>query len=176
MLGNVSMQLKHSADSMLQGHASVTAWHCMGCVCVLKTLHACRVSYSLQEQLRQAVGIVGEYRYLRLAAVPDNTPLPMTMLSKLWRLSGEREAESCANLLQQLGIMRVAFLYDGSAWALVDGSHLKHLQVCCTPCRSSQDHAGIVKHSVMRCDCKVSQRPNVWSSSGCVAFIRMHCT
>ncbi|KAA6423724.1 MAG: hypothetical protein FRX49_06295 [Trebouxia sp. A1-2] len=67
-------------------------------------------------------------RYLRLAVVPDNTPLPMTMLSKLWRLSGEREAEGCANLLQQLGIMRVAFLYDGSAWALVDGAHLKHLQ------------------------------------------------
>ncbi|DBB08019.1 TPA: hypothetical protein ACH3X3_009392 [Trebouxia sp. C0006] len=68
------------------------------------------------------------HRYLRLAVVPDSTPLPMTTLSKLWRLSGEREAEACANLLQQLGIMRVAFLYDGSAWALVDGAHLKHLQ------------------------------------------------
>lgn len=67
-------------------------------------------------------------RYLRLAVVPDSTPLPMTMLSKLWRLSGEGDAEGCANLLQQLGIMRVAFLYDGSAWALVDGAHLKHLQ------------------------------------------------
>ena len=71
------------------------------------------------------------HRYLRLAVVPDSTPLPMTTLSKLWRLSGEREAEACANLLQQLGIMRVAFLYDGSAWALVDGAHLKHLQVSC---------------------------------------------
>lgn len=71
------------------------------------------------------------HRYLRLAVVPDNTPLPMTMLRKLWQLSGEREAEGCANLLQQLGIMRVAFLYDGSAWALVDGAHLKHLQVSC---------------------------------------------
>lgn len=88
--------------------------------------------------MQQAVSIVGGYRYLRLAAVPENTPLPMTMLSKLWRLSGEREAESCANVLQQLGIMRVAFLYDGSAWALVDGAHLKHLQVCCAPLDSGK--------------------------------------
>lgn len=68
-------------------------------------------------------------RYMRLAVVPDNTPLPMTMLSKLWQLPGQGEAETAANLLQQLGIMRVAFLYDGSAWALVDTGHLKHLQV-----------------------------------------------
>lgn len=67
---------------------------------------------------------------MRLAVVPDNTPLPMTMLSKLWQLPGLREAEDSANLLQQMGIMRVAFLYDGSAWALVDTGHLKHLQVC----------------------------------------------
>ena len=72
-------------------------------------------------------------RYMRLAVVPDNTPLPMTMLSKLWQLPGLREAEDSANMLQQMGIMRVAFLYDGSAWALVDTGHLKHLQVCsCT--------------------------------------------
>ena len=77
-------------------------------------------------------------RYLRLAAVPDNTPLPMTMLSKLWQLSGEQEAEQCANLLQQLGVMRVAFLYDSSAWALVDIGHLKHLQVSCTQTRLHQ--------------------------------------
>ena len=66
---------------------------------------------------------------MRLAVVPDNTPLPMTMLSKLWQLPGQGEAEKSANMLQQLGIMRVAFLYDGSAWALVDTGHLKHLQV-----------------------------------------------
>lgn len=66
---------------------------------------------------------------MRLAVVPDNTPLPMTMLSKLWHLPGEGDAEASANLLQHLGIMRVAFLYDGSAWALVDNNHLKHLQV-----------------------------------------------
>ena len=75
---------------------------------------------------------VGFCRYMRLAVVPDNTPLPMTMLSKLWQLPGQGEAENSANLLQQLGIMRVAFLYDGSAWALVDTGHLKHLQVAHT--------------------------------------------
>ena len=53
----------------------------------------------------------------------------MTMLSKLWKLSSEQEAAGYANLLQQLGIMRVACLYDGSAWALVDAAHLNHLQV-----------------------------------------------
>lgn len=73
-------------------------------------------------------------RYMRLAVVPDNTPLPMTMLSKLWQLPGQGEAETLANLLQQLGIMRVAFLYDGSAWALVDTGHLKHLQVSSSIC------------------------------------------
>lgn len=71
---------------------------------------------------------------MRLAVVPDNTPLPMTMLSKLWQLPGQGEAETSANLLQQLGIMRVAFLYDGSAWALVDTGHLKHLQVGSSTC------------------------------------------
>ena len=68
-------------------------------------------------------------RYLKLAVVPDNTPLPMTMLVKLWRVSGEQDAEATANLMEQGGIMRVACLYDGSAWALVDSGHLKHLQV-----------------------------------------------
>eukprot|EP00891_Asterochloris_glomerata_P002441 jgi/Astpho2/2441/Aster-05689 len=67
-------------------------------------------------------------RYLKLAVVPDNTPLPMTMLVKLWRVSGEQDAEATANLMEQGGIMRVACLYDGSAWALVDSGHLKHLQ------------------------------------------------
>lgn len=68
-------------------------------------------------------------RYTRLAVVPDNTPLPMTMLRKLWQLASEREAEDCCYMLQQLSILRIAQLYDGSAWALVDATHLKHLQV-----------------------------------------------
>ena len=71
-------------------------------------------------------------RYTRLAVVPDNTPLPMTMLRKLWQLASEREAEECCYMLQQLSILRVAQLYDGSAWALVDATHLKHLQVYVT--------------------------------------------
>lgn len=79
-------------------------------------------------------------RYMRLTAVPENTPLPMTMLSKLWQLPGQGEAEESANLLQQLGIMRVAFLYDGSAWALVDTGHLKHLQVTLPTCSQSFYH------------------------------------
>ena len=73
--------------------------------------------------------LCGCHRYMRLAVVPDNTPLPMTMLSKLWQQPAEGDAEASANMLQQLSIMRVAFLYDGSAWALVDNNHMKHLQV-----------------------------------------------
>ena len=70
-------------------------------------------------------------RYTRLAVVPDNTPLPMTMLRKLWQLSSEQEAEECCYRLQQLSILRIAQLYDGSSWALVDATHLKDLQVHC---------------------------------------------
>lgn len=33
--------------------------------------------------------------------------------------------------MQQLSVLRVAQLYDGSAWALVDATHLQHLQVWC---------------------------------------------
>lgn len=66
---------------------------------------------------------------MRLAVVPENTPLPMTMLCKLWSLSSERQAEECCYLMQQLSVLRVAQLYDGSAWALVDATHLQHLQV-----------------------------------------------
>ena len=68
----------------------------------------------------------------------------MTMLRKLWRVSGEHEAEGCANLLQQLGIMRVAFLYDSSAWALVDTAHLRHLQVSLVLCNAVACHRHVV--------------------------------
>ncbi|KAK9840975.1 hypothetical protein WJX81_003475 [Elliptochloris bilobata] len=58
-------------------------------------------------------------RFLALAVVPLDTPLPMAMLAALWRLSSLADAEATANLLEGQGVMRVAWLQDGSAWALV---------------------------------------------------------
>ena len=39
-------------------------------------------------------------RYEALAVVPPDTPLPMTMLRRLWGLASEPDAEATANLLE----------------------------------------------------------------------------
>lgn len=48
----------------------------------------------------------------------------------LWRLTNITEAEATAAIFQERGIMRVACLADGSAWALVQPEQLARLQVC----------------------------------------------
>lgn len=72
-------------------------------------------------------------RFLALAVVPVDTPLPMSMLRRLWSLKSNADAEATANLLAQLGVMKVACLADSTAWALVQPSHLKALQVSRSP-------------------------------------------
>ncbi|KAK9810336.1 hypothetical protein WJX72_008917 [[Myrmecia] bisecta] len=73
-------------------------------------------------------------RYVRLAVVPSDTPLPMSMLMRLWSPGSETDAEATANMMEDRSIMRVACLYDGSAWALVQAEHLKLLQgAACIP-------------------------------------------
>ena len=47
-------------------------------------------------------------RYVRLAVVPSDTPLPMSMLMRLWDLGSESDAEATANMMEDRGIMRVA--------------------------------------------------------------------
>ncbi|CAL8467022.1 g6558 [Coccomyxa elongata] len=63
-------------------------------------------------------------RYTRLGVVPPDTPLPMNMLKRLWCLENESDAEATANLFESKGIMRVACLFDGTAWGLVMPDHL----------------------------------------------------
>ena len=68
-------------------------------------------------------------RFLALAVVPADTPLPMSMLQRLWALKSRSDAEATANMLEQLGVMKVACLADSTAWALVQPGHLKALHV-----------------------------------------------
>ena len=39
-------------------------------------------------------------RYEALSVVPPDTPLPMSMLRRLWRLGSDTDAEATANLLE----------------------------------------------------------------------------
>jgi hypothetical protein len=68
-------------------------------------------------------------RYVRLVVIPKGTPVPMRMLAKLWDLLDEADAEATSNMLEERGVMRVAHLFDGSAWALVAPEHLEGLEV-----------------------------------------------
>ena len=68
-------------------------------------------------------------RFMALAVVPVDTPLPMSMLQRLWAVATPDDAEATANLMSQLGVMKVACLADNTAWALVQPGHLKALHV-----------------------------------------------
>ena len=46
----------------------------------------------------------------------------------LWGLDDDMDAEATAVLLEERGVMRVACLADGTAWALVDPALLQRLQ------------------------------------------------
>ena len=67
--------------------------------------------------------------YLALVVVPPSTPLPATMLSLLWGTRSPADAESIANDLAQVGVLRVAHLEDGSTWTLPQPDHMSVLQV-----------------------------------------------
>lgn len=67
--------------------------------------------------------------YMCLAVVPPDTPLPMCMLARLWNLADENDAEASANMLESRGIVKVASLYDGSVWALLQPEHMENLSV-----------------------------------------------
>lgn len=70
-------------------------------------------------------------RFLRLAVLQPNLPIPMSTLRHLWGLDDASDAEATATMLQARGLMRVACLADGSAWALVQPSVLDRLQASC---------------------------------------------
>jgi hypothetical protein len=50
------------------------------------------------------------------------------MQALLWDLDNDMDAEATAVLLEERGVMRVAGLADGTAWALVDPALLQRLQ------------------------------------------------
>ena len=51
----------------------------------------------------------------------------------LWGLDDDMGAEATAVLLEERGVMRVACLADGTAWALVDPALLQRLQARTRP-------------------------------------------
>lgn len=53
-------------------------------------------------------------RYGRLGVVPPDTPLPMTMLKRLWGLASETDAEATANLFESkvLAVFDVNEIYE----------------------------------------------------------------
>lgn len=57
----------------------------------------------------------------------------MSMLQRLWSVPSAHDAEATANLLSQLGVMKVACLTDNTAWALVQPGHLRALTVSSFP-------------------------------------------
>ena len=67
--------------------------------------------------------------YLALAVVPAATPLPMSMLQLLWELDSPEEAQTMASIFNQVQILRLACLDDGSVWSLVQPEHAQLLQV-----------------------------------------------
>jgi hypothetical protein len=62
--------------------------------------------------------------------VPTVLLAVVVMQRHLWGLDDASDAEATATMLQARGLMRVACLADGSAWALVQPSVLDRLQVC----------------------------------------------
>jgi len=62
----------------------------------------------------------------------------------LWGLDDDMDAEATAVLLEERGVMRVACLADGTAWALVDPALLQRLQACCIHGQSQVSDLGLL--------------------------------
>jgi hypothetical protein len=63
----------------------------------------------------------------------------------LWRQTNVMEAEATAAIFQDRGIMRIACLADGSAWALVQPDQLARLQ--------ARAHSGMLCGTFGSCKC-----------------------
>lgn len=63
-----------------------------------------------------------------LAVLPADVPLPMSLLSRLW-CTNVSDAQAAAQVLGDLGCMRLATLQDGSAWALLPSPMFEEIQV-----------------------------------------------
>ena len=60
-------------------------------------------------------------------------PIRSCWQALLWGLDDDMDAEATAVLLEERGVMRVACLADGTAWALVDPALLQRLQARICP-------------------------------------------
>ncbi|KAG2433079.1 hypothetical protein HYH02_012783 [Chlamydomonas schloesseri] len=64
--------------------------------------------------------------YPLLGALPPDTPVPLDVLSRLWRAGKAAEALEVARGLAAEGVLRLAALDDGSQWALPSPQHVAH--------------------------------------------------
>lgn len=64
--------------------------------------------------------------FRRLGVIPADTPVPMTMLARLWALpGGVQAAVELAEELRGREVLRCVTLDDGSIWALVAAEHIE---------------------------------------------------
>lgn len=70
-------------------------------------------------------------RYQQLAVIPDDVPIPLTLLCMLWGVMQPvpmRDAEAAAWIMEGKKIMRVAALEDGSLWCMINAEHSSQLK------------------------------------------------
>lgn len=68
-------------------------------------------------------------KFIALGVIPVDTPVPMSMLRHLWKVTDNTVAEKLAKFFTSVGVMKMATLSDNTIWALVQPGHLKALHV-----------------------------------------------
>jgi len=64
-------------------------------------------------------------RYLRLGVLPPETPAPLCMLERLWKLPGGDAVTRVVQHLEAAQVLRTAVLEDGSTWCLMSPNHME---------------------------------------------------
>ncbi|KAF5839649.1 hypothetical protein DUNSADRAFT_199 [Dunaliella salina] len=90
-----------------------------------------------------------ERQYHALGITAPDMPVPVTMLAMLWQLPLE-EAVERVNEFQNIGVMRVATLEDGSLWCLTSSDHLQNIEAIC-------GEAGLKKYHEQQLDAYTQQ-------------------
>ncbi|KAG1672914.1 hypothetical protein FOA52_012359 [Chlamydomonas sp. UWO 241] len=64
-------------------------------------------------------------RFFRLGVIPPETPAPMAMLQRLWKVPSEEAAMEVAEHLGSFNVLRTAELGDGTTWCLMRADHME---------------------------------------------------